>query len=278
MFARAGQIAVRTKRQVAQKLRDETKDFRIQRTFSADSLDSQFSADEFDDGLHLDHFREFDEPAVQDAAAAVTAPEAVVKGDFPFFDPAAPRAILHYTEEPLEPNARQLGTRARRCLTVTEALVAPNRQYLATAHTKSKRRSVAIIWSTRVSLRGRPRQRMHVLTPPTGRITSMGFSPDSRFLALGMSDGSMSVWHLTTGTLQMQLSPGESGVSGALVSVAFSPDNLHLLGCSQAGKVVAWHLMMQNTAQELKVMSGKEILKMAPSLEECVDTTWTGCL
>ena len=127
---------------------------------------------------------------------------------------------------------RQPNAGARQCLALSDAILAPNQQYLATAHVKGKRSGVVLIWHTRASLRGRPRQQLHVMTPPSGgQVSAMAFSSDSDLICLGGSDGSLSVWHVTTGTRQMLLSSVESGVQSRIMSVAFSPDMVCVCAC-----------------------------------------------
>lgn len=58
-------------------------------------------------------------------------------------------------------------------------------------------------------------------------VNCAAFSPDSRLLVSGHTDGAVRLWNVTNGTLQQTLSPaGVIGARGAGVSaVAFSPDN-----------------------------------------------------
>lgn len=65
---------------------------------------------------------------------------------------------------------------------------------------------------------------------------SLAFSPDSRLVAWGASDGNVYVWSIDEGTLRSTL----AGVPGGITDVAFSPDGQKLAAAGSDKTVVIW--------------------------------------
>lgn len=69
-------------------------------------------------------------------------------------------------------------------------------------------------------------------------VTSVAFSPDGQFLALGLNAIDVQIWHIANGSLQMTL----HGHSGSINSVAFSPNGQILASGSQDKTVRLWRV------------------------------------
>ena len=105
-------------------------------------------------------------------------------------------------------------------------------------------------------------------------ISSFCFSPDSKMLAAGCSDGAVAFWDVETGEREDTVHyTGTRG--GAVVSVLFSTDGQTLASISELGPVVIWTLIVTLGKPSLQVsheipsdgLGGPKTLSLSPNLK-----------
>ena len=80
-------------------------------------------------------------------------------------------------------------------------------------------------------------QEISLLTGHTGRVTSLGFPADGRFLASGSSDGTVRLWDIETGKQTARFAGHWHGIK----AIAVSPDGkIVVSGGESAGRLVFW--------------------------------------
>jgi WD40 repeat protein len=92
--------------------------------------------------------------------------------------------------------------------------------------------------------------RLVLTTPSSGKVTSLVFSPDSRLVAAGSEDTTVSIWSLAKGKLETLL----KGHSQCVNIVAFSPDG-NRVG-SAADDIRIWNLRTHHLEVVLQGYSG----------------------
>ena len=80
-------------------------------------------------------------------------------------------------------------------------------------------------------------------------MNAVGFSPDSKLLALASGDGEVKLWDTSTGVALQTL----EGHSESVSSVAFSPDGKVLASASGDGTVKLWNTSTGEVLQRLVV-------------------------
>jgi serine/threonine protein kinase/sugar lactone lactonase YvrE len=90
---------------------------------------------------------------------------------------------------------------------------------------------------------------LSTLTGHTQRVTSVVFSPDSRYLASGSDDRTIKLWEVATGRQVRTL----AGHIYNVTSVAFSPDGRHLASGSWDRTVKLWEVA---TGNEVRTLTG----------------------
>ncbi|HEY8504011.1 MAG TPA: WD40 repeat domain-containing protein, partial [Gemmataceae bacterium] len=79
---------------------------------------------------------------------------------------------------------------------------------------------------------------LDVVNSQYGRVHTLAFSPDGKWLATGGGDGSVRVWETATGQAVRRLGGHEAEVS----TVAFAPDGRALLSSAEDGQAYVWDL------------------------------------
>ncbi len=79
-------------------------------------------------------------------------------------------------------------------------------------------------------------------------VTSVAFSPDSKYLASGSEDNTVKLWNVES---QKEVTTLE-GHTKEVLSVAFSPDGKYLASGSEDEKVMLWSVESQKKVAKLK--------------------------
>lgn len=87
------------------------------------------------------------------------------------------------------------------------------------------------------------------ISPDSGAVNSVNFSPDGSKIVSGSQDKSVKIWNTTTGTLLLTL----TGHTDAVRSVNFSPDGTKIVSCSWDNSIKIWN---STTGTLLKTLSG----------------------
>lgn len=77
-----------------------------------------------------------------------------------------------------------------------------------------------------------------VLIGHTGSVTSVGFDPDNEYFATGASDGTIKIWNLASGRLQLTLTGHIMAVRGIVIS----DRHPYMFSCSEDKTVKCWDL------------------------------------
>lgn len=100
-------------------------------------------------------------------------------------------------------------------------------------------------------LKRRLHGQLQTLTGHTGEVTSAAYSPDSRLLATGGSDGKVLLWDAERGESKLTLAGHRAAVNG----VVFRPDSQALATGSRDGTVRVWNTA---TGKVQHVLPGRE--------------------
>jgi WD40 repeat protein len=77
----------------------------------------------------------------------------------------------------------------------------------------------------------------------TGRVQSVAFSPDGRYIVSGSSDGTIRIWEAGRGTTVVGPLQAHQGLTGTW-SVAFSPDGKRVVSGGDDGLIKIWNAMV----------------------------------
>lgn len=98
-------------------------------------------------------------------------------------------------------------------------------------------------------------KQIHTFKVHDDLVTSVAFSPDSRFALIGQESGRLSLWEIASGRHIRTFPEKDKGlVSGTARAVAFSSDGRYVLCGTLDAKVRLWEV---NTGKLIRVMEGK---------------------
>jgi WD40 repeat protein len=134
---------------------------------------------------------------------------------------------------------------------VTRLALSPDGKWLASADKwlpSADREGSVVVWDIVARKR-------HAVLAPTGRVGALAFSPDSRTLATGSDDKSVTLWDPARRKKLRALDFGITGPSaGSVYALAFSPDGTTLAVAGQ------WEMVFWNLEKNQALTRGQGII------------------
>ncbi|KAH6907740.1 WD40-repeat-containing domain protein [Coprinopsis sp. MPI-PUGE-AT-0042] len=139
---------------------------------------------------------------------------------------------------------------------MSKAAMSTPHLYLSSLATFSRHSAIVQNWRQQfggipgfVSAQGLGREAMVACICLRHRVTAVAVSSDGVNTAVGLADGSVQIWDLSTGEEVRVLKGHTRDVTG----VAYSPDGTHVVSCSQDKPLRLWDV---STGEEVRVLEG----------------------